>query len=112
MMASVRLLAARCMRSTPCPVGSTGLAFFNVSDTRLLLEQGGSSSTIYFSVDDVVGEVARLRAAGVPIEFEPHLIFTHADGRLGVAGTEEWIAFVRASEGNLIGLVSTSRAKS
>ncbi len=32
-------------------------------------------------------------------------IFTHDDDRLGPAGTAEWQAFVRDSEGNLVGLV-------
>ena len=34
---------------------------------------------------------------------EPHLIHVH-DGTLGPAGAEEWMAFCRDSEGNLLGL--------
>jgi methylmalonyl-CoA/ethylmalonyl-CoA epimerase len=33
------------------------------------------------------------------------VIFTHEDDALGPAGTAEWQAFVRDSEGNLLGLV-------
>ena len=36
---------------------------------------------------------------------EPHVIFSHADDTLGPAGTDEWQASVRDSEGNLVGLV-------
>ncbi|TWH30512.1 hypothetical protein [Isoptericola variabilis] len=39
------------------------------------------------------------------MESEPHVIFTHADDSLGPAGADEWQAFVRDSEGNLVGLV-------
>ena len=42
-------------------------------------------------------------AASVTIEHEPHVIFSHADDTLGPAGTDEWQAFVRDSEGNLVG---------
>jgi methylmalonyl-CoA/ethylmalonyl-CoA epimerase len=40
------------------------------------------------------------------IEKEPHVIFTHDDDTLGPAGTDEWMTFIRDSEGNLLGLVS------
>jgi methylmalonyl-CoA/ethylmalonyl-CoA epimerase len=40
------------------------------------------------------------------LEAEPHVIFTHGDDSLGPAGMAEWQAFVRGSEGNLVGLVS------
>jgi methylmalonyl-CoA/ethylmalonyl-CoA epimerase len=36
---------------------------------------------------------------------EPHLTFTHEDDALGLAGTQEWQAFVTDSEGNTVGLV-------
>jgi methylmalonyl-CoA/ethylmalonyl-CoA epimerase len=49
--------------------------------------------------------VSRLRAAGVSVEGEPRVIFTHEDDTLGPAGTDEWMGFVRDSEGNLVGLV-------
>jgi methylmalonyl-CoA/ethylmalonyl-CoA epimerase len=37
------------------------------------------------------------------------VIFSHTDDSLGLAGTDEWQAFVRDSEGNLLGLVSQER---
>ncbi len=50
--------------------------------------------------------IDRLRDEGIEIVTEPHVIFSHDDDRLGPAGTDEWQAFFRDSEGNLVGLVS------
>jgi methylmalonyl-CoA/ethylmalonyl-CoA epimerase len=83
-----------------------GLLFFTVGGVRLLLEQGASSALIYLGVPSVRDTVEELRARGVEIEGEPHVIFRHEDGALGPAGTDEWMAFVRDSEGNTVGLVS------
>ena len=82
-----------------------GLAFFDLDGVRLLLERGATSSLLYLEVDDVEQRVEHLRALGVEVETEPHVIFEHEDDRLGPAGTQEWMAFVRDSEGNLVGLV-------
>jgi methylmalonyl-CoA/ethylmalonyl-CoA epimerase len=82
-----------------------GLVFFDLGGVRLLLDRGAPSALHYLAVDDIEGTVARLRAAGVGIEGEPHVIFTHEDDTLGPAGTDEWMAFVQDSEGNLVGLV-------
>lgn len=83
-----------------------GLLFFRLGTVRLLLERGAPSATLYLRVDDVRQTVQRMRAAGGVIETEPHVIFAHTDDTLGPAGTDEWQAFVRDSEGNLVGLVS------
>jgi methylmalonyl-CoA/ethylmalonyl-CoA epimerase len=84
-----------------------GLLFFGLADgTRLLLERAASPALLYLSVDDVVTRIEDLRAAGVVVEAEPHVIFSHTDDTLGPAGSDEWMAFVRDSEGNLVGLVS------
>ena len=84
-----------------------GLVFFPLGHgTRLLLDAGAPSALLYLGVPDVRERVEQLRAAGVVVESEPHVIFTHADGTLGPPGTDEWMAFVRDSEGNLVGLVS------
>jgi methylmalonyl-CoA/ethylmalonyl-CoA epimerase len=82
-----------------------GLVFFDLGGTRLLLERGAPSALHYLRVDDVDALVERLRANGVTVESDPHVIFTHGDDTLGPAGTDEWQAFVRDSEGNLVGLV-------
>jgi methylmalonyl-CoA/ethylmalonyl-CoA epimerase len=83
-----------------------GLLFFDLDGTRLLLEGGTNSATLYLQVASVRERIEELRAAGVTIEAEPHVIFTHADDSLGPAGTAEWQGFIRDSEDNLVGLVS------
>jgi methylmalonyl-CoA/ethylmalonyl-CoA epimerase len=83
-----------------------GLLFFNVGRSRLLLEQAAASALVYFEVDDVHATLDRLRASGVEVVGEPQVIFSHADDTLGPAGNDEWMAFVRDSEGNTVGLVS------
>ncbi len=62
-----------------------------------------------FAVDDVHEALERVRTSAEVVS-EPRVIFRHEDDRLGPAGTDEWHAFVRDSEGNLVGLVSWSRA--
>lgn len=82
-----------------------GLVFFDLGGTRLLIDRLAPSALHYYAVDDIDATVARLRAAGVEIETEPHVIFAHDEDTLGPAGTDEWMAFVRDSEGNTVGLV-------
>jgi methylmalonyl-CoA/ethylmalonyl-CoA epimerase len=36
----------------------------------------------------------------------PQVIYHHTDDKLGPAGTDEWMAFIKDSEGNTVGLVS------
>ena len=83
-----------------------GLLFFQIGETRLLLEANAASALIYIQVEDLDATIARLREANVTIESEPHVIFTHEDDGLGPAGMTEWQAFIRDSEGNLVGLAS------
>jgi methylmalonyl-CoA/ethylmalonyl-CoA epimerase len=87
-----------------------GLAFFALGEgparVRLLLERGAPAAMLYLQVDDVHAAIDRLRGDGVEVDSEPHIIFSHPDDTLGPSGTDEWMAFVRDSEGNLVGLVS------
>jgi methylmalonyl-CoA/ethylmalonyl-CoA epimerase len=83
-----------------------GLAFLRLGSVRLLLDKAAPSALIYLRVDDVRATAEELHAVGVPIDTEPHLIHTDSDGVFGEAGWEEWMAFVRDSEGNLVGLAS------
>jgi len=83
-----------------------GLLFFDLDGVRLLLERGAPSSVLYLEVDDVASTVRTLQDSGVEIVAAPHVIFHHADGKLGPAGTDEWMAFIKDSEGNTVGLVS------
>ena len=82
-----------------------GLVFFDLDGVRLLLDRVAPSAVHYLAVDDLEATVERLRGAGVAVEGEPHMIFGHDDDTLGPAGTDEWQAFVRDTEGNLEGLV-------
>ncbi len=82
-----------------------GLAFLRLGDVRLLLDSAAPSALIYLRADDVRASADRLRNAGVTIDTEPHLIHTDADGVFGEPGWEDG-AFVRDSEGNLVGLAS------
>ena len=83
-----------------------GLVFFDLGGTRLLLEKGAPSAVLYLGVADVATEVDRLRAAGVRIESEPHVIFTDEEGQFGPPGMAETMAFFRDSEDNVVGLAS------
>ena len=82
-----------------------GLVFFDLDGARLLLERGAPSALTYLTVPDIDETVNRLRDSGIHIETEPHIIFVHDDDTLGPAGAQEWQAFIRDSEGNLVGLV-------
>ena len=81
------------------------LVFVDLGGTRLLLEQAAPPAMIYLRVADLQGRIGQLREAGVDIVAEPHVIFTDTDGVFGPAGRAEWQAFIRDSEGNLLGLV-------
>ncbi len=83
-----------------------GLVFLRLGQVRLLLDASAPSALIYLRVDDVRTAVEEMGAAGVAIESGPHLIHTDADGAFGPAGWQEWMAFIRDTEGNLIGLAS------
>lgn len=85
---------------------SPGLAFFDLDGPRLLLDKVAPSSLLYLGVPDVRTTVEKLRADGVVVDTEPHVIFSDEDGTFGDAGKDEWMAFVRDSEGNLLGLAS------
>jgi methylmalonyl-CoA/ethylmalonyl-CoA epimerase len=83
-----------------------GLVFFRFGRTRLLIDRVAPSALIYIGVDDVRTRIEELAAQGVTVDTPPHQIFSHEDDSLGPAGHDEWHAFVRDSEGNLVGLVS------
>jgi methylmalonyl-CoA/ethylmalonyl-CoA epimerase len=83
-----------------------GLAFVGFDGVRVLLEQAASSAMIYLGVPDVRETISKLRTQGVIVDTEPHRIHVDADGAFGEPGWEEWMAFIRDSEGNLVGLAS------
>jgi methylmalonyl-CoA/ethylmalonyl-CoA epimerase len=83
-----------------------GLAFLRLGHVRLLLDGNAPGALIYLRVDDVRAAAEKLRASGVAIESEPHIIHTDTDGTFGPPGWQEWMTFIKDSEGNLIGLAS------
>jgi methylmalonyl-CoA/ethylmalonyl-CoA epimerase len=82
------------------------LVFVDLDGVRLLLEQAAPSALIYLRVPDVRESVSQLRDSGVTVHTEPHRVHVDADGAFGEPGWEEWLAFIRDSEGNLVGLAS------
>jgi catechol 2,3-dioxygenase-like lactoylglutathione lyase family enzyme len=79
------------------------MAFFASGDVRLYLgvpedPDFASRCTLYFRVDDIAAEHARLAGAGVRMLGEPHVV--HRDG-----GTELWMSFLRDPDGHNIGLM-------
>ena len=83
-----------------------GLLFMQVGETRVLFEKNANSALLYFRVPDIHAEVERPRESNVVIETEPHVIFNDAEGAFGNAKEDEWMAFFRDSENNLVGLAS------
>lgn len=83
-----------------------GLLFFDLDGVRLLLEKGAPPSLIYLAVPDVRRRMEELEAEGFEVVAAPQVIFRHEDSRLGPEGTDEWMGFIRDSEGNTVGLVS------
>ena len=97
-----RLLGAEPIASFDPP----GLVFFDLDGVRLLLDRAAPSGLLYLAVPDVRESVERLRADGVEVTAAPHVIFRDDEGRFGAAEHDEWMAFVKDSEGNTVGLAS------
>lgn len=74
------------------------MAFFQAGDVRLYLGRPEGAAAVplaYFAVDDLVGEVERIEAAGVEITSRPHLV--HRD-----ANHELWMAAVADPDGSTV----------
>lgn len=84
---------------------TNGLAFFQCEDTRLLLSRPETaefdhpSSVLYFNVDDLHEEVARMKTGGAIFIDEPHMVAKMGD-------TETWMSFFKDTEGNTHALMS------
>ncbi|WP_342599232.1 VOC family protein [Psychrobacillus sp. FSL H8-0483] len=84
---------------------TNGLAFFQCEDTRLLLSRPETeefdhpSSVLYFQVENLQEEVARMKEAGALFIDEPHMVAKMGD-------TETWMAFFKDTEGNTHALMS------
>lgn len=84
-----------------------GLAFFDIGGVRLMLDAipgaiEHEGSPLYFAVDDLEAAVAALREAGVEVEQEPTPINRDDAGHFGPPGSEEWMAFFRDPDGNVL----------
>ena len=81
------------------------LAFFDCGGVRLMLSppEGagapGASSIVYYEVPDIHAAYDTLVARGVQFEHAPRVIAPMPAGDL-------WMAFLRDSEGNLLGLMN------
>lgn len=78
------------------------MAFFASGDVRLYLgvpesPEFASKVTLYFGVEDIDAEHARLRHAGVEFIDEPHVV--HRSGN-----TELWMSFFRDPDGHHLAL--------
>lgn len=82
-----------------------GFAFYKVGQTRLFLDVNAPSALVYLEVADVRATIDDLRAKGVKVLEEPHVIFPDPNGVFDTPGNE-WLAFVEDSEGNRLGLMS------
>lgn len=81
------------------------LAFLECGGVRLFLSSHDDrtiekSSVIYFTVGDIQATYAAFSARGVAFEGAPHLIHRHE------SGIEEWMAFFRDPDDNLLALMS------
>lgn len=82
-----------------------GLAFFDCGGVRLMLslpeglDSAGASSILYYDVADIQRTYDSLRSRGVQFDREPHVV-------AALGANDLWMAFLRDSEGNLLGLMS------
>ena len=90
-----------------------GLAFFALGETRLLVDAAGEAKSaagpLYFRVADIHAASETLRARGVTFDSGPHVIFRDEGGTFGAAGEEEWMAFFRDPDGNVLALAARMR---
>lgn len=84
------------------------MAFFGSGQVRLYLgvpesPEYATKTLLYFQVDDIDAEHARLSQAGVEFDGEPHVV--HRD-----AGTELWMAACRDPDGHHVALMQERAA--
>jgi methylmalonyl-CoA/ethylmalonyl-CoA epimerase len=84
-----------------------GLAFFDLSGVRLMLDgpakaQAGMSSVIYYKVPNLQAAFTTLSERGVQFEAKPHLIAKMPDHEL-------WMAFFRDPDKNLLAMMCEVR---
>lgn len=80
-----------------------GMAFFDLGDLRLYLQQSssaGTESVLYFRVPDIAAAHEALAERGVAFTGLPHRVHRHQDG------SEEWLAFFCDPEGRPLALIA------
>ena len=96
------------LREGLAPLDELRFELFDIAGVRLSLLQDAaaepSSSVIYFRVADINAAVAVLKQKDVSLDQEPELVFKDSKGQFGEAGEEEWMAFFRDPDGNLLAL--------
>ena len=81
------------------------MAFFECGGVRLMFgvpekpEFDHPSSIVYYHVPDMTAAVTALKQKGIAFEGEPHMVAKLEKADL-------WLAFIRDSEGNPVGLMS------
>jgi methylmalonyl-CoA/ethylmalonyl-CoA epimerase len=87
-----------------------GLAFFRLGETRLMLEASpgakAADAVLYFDVANIDEAYTALQTRGIAFDSSPHLIHRDDTGTFGPAGTEEWMAFFKDPDGNILALAS------
>ncbi len=90
-----------------------GLAFFQLGETRLLLDEAASlragGAVLYFRVDDIQAAHKALCERGVAFDAPPELVHQDDDGDFGPAGNQEWMAFFKDPDGNVLALAEQRR---
>jgi methylmalonyl-CoA/ethylmalonyl-CoA epimerase len=81
------------------------MSFFECGSVRLMIGKAEAgefdhpSSILYYRVEDLEGDCAKLRDEGVRFRAEPHLVAKLPD-------REIWMAFLEDTEGNVLALTS------
>ncbi len=88
-------------------VDPPGLAFFDIAGVRLMLDAipgaiDHPGAPLYFRVEDLDAAVAALHEANVTVDQEPELVARDEEGLYGQPGGEEWMAFFRDPDGNIL----------
>ncbi len=83
------------------------MAFFDCGGLRLMLNGFETStpthgSIVYYKTADIQAAAASITEHGIALEAAPHFVAKMPDHDL-------WMAFLRDSEGNLVGLMSEVR---